>query len=270
MKKYFIFSDTHGEFAALIEGLNNAGFDSKNPNHILFSAGDLFDRGTENIKIYEFLKPFIEQDRLFMVLGNHDEMLLDVVENRLEGYLFNVEHNGLFQTIQEFARVPISDYLYQWKYRGLDAHLRINTYYPELKNFLRKMVRGGFVLDDYVITHGGFDFNILHRTWTAQCWTNTEKFVNQIQNFETRFKFVFGHWHAYLLRARFQNVKTTTSEPFIYKNFIGLDAISNFFFKVNVFVIETDSIPQSFNSNISLYELENYLLLKEIGERNKQ
>ena len=53
--KYFVFSDVHGFYDLLIGKLNSEGFDINNPNHMLISLGDNFDRGPQNYLVYSFL-----------------------------------------------------------------------------------------------------------------------------------------------------------------------------------------------------------------------
>jgi hypothetical protein len=120
------------------------------------------------------------------------------------------------------------------------------------------MVSGGFLLDNYAITHGGFNLDIVEGKWYPECWGKTPFFVKHTQNFPTKFKFVFGHWHAWRLKQEFENTKEIHSDPFIYKNFIGLDAMTNISKLVNIFVVESDAEPQPFGSSISLDMLETF------------
>ena len=53
--KIFAVSDIHGCATALETALNEVGFDPKNPCHLLIVLGDLFDRGTENRRVLEYL-----------------------------------------------------------------------------------------------------------------------------------------------------------------------------------------------------------------------
>ena len=55
-KKIFAVSDIHGEYEILIKGLKEAGFDEDNPEHLLVSVGDAFDRGGNVLAVYEYLK----------------------------------------------------------------------------------------------------------------------------------------------------------------------------------------------------------------------
>ena len=55
-KTIFAVSDIHGEYKALLEALEKAGFDENNPNHLLISIGDAFDRGDSSLSVYQYLK----------------------------------------------------------------------------------------------------------------------------------------------------------------------------------------------------------------------
>ena len=56
MKKYFVASDIHNFYTPFIKELNKTGFDLNNEEHLLIICGDLFDRGSESLKLYEFIK----------------------------------------------------------------------------------------------------------------------------------------------------------------------------------------------------------------------
>ena len=49
-------SDIHSFYTPFIKELNKTGFDLNNEEHILIICGDLFDRGSESLKLYEFIK----------------------------------------------------------------------------------------------------------------------------------------------------------------------------------------------------------------------
>ena len=56
LTKYFVFSDVHGEYDALINSLRMAGYEGGNPQHKLISLGDAFDRGPNSREVYELFK----------------------------------------------------------------------------------------------------------------------------------------------------------------------------------------------------------------------
>lgn len=101
-KKYFVFSDVHGEFDALMQSLQEAGYDASNPEHILVSLGDGFDRGPKSEDVYCLLA---RNTRNIVIKGNHDEMLEEFLLKGEDGEftLFNILHNGLGATISSFS-----------------------------------------------------------------------------------------------------------------------------------------------------------------------
>ena len=72
-QKVFIIGDLDGHFSHFQIALNNAGF---KPNQdTLICLGDVIDRGSDNLQILEFLK---EIDA-YMVLGNHEHMMIEAI-----------------------------------------------------------------------------------------------------------------------------------------------------------------------------------------------
>ena len=72
MKKLFVVSDIHGHCTILREALDRAGFDRRDPDHLLICCGDYFDRGTENLEVLQFLERL---PRKILIRGNHEDML---------------------------------------------------------------------------------------------------------------------------------------------------------------------------------------------------
>ena len=70
--KYFVFGDVHGFYKELISKLKRKGFDENNPEHMLLSLGDNFDRGKENYKMFEFLKRMNNKKKIILIKGNHE------------------------------------------------------------------------------------------------------------------------------------------------------------------------------------------------------
>ena len=148
--KYFLFSDPHGNLTALREALSNAGYDEDNLNHHLVGLGDYFDRGSENSEMANFIIEKYFQGRSTFLRGNHDQMLIDVLEKRDDG-LFNCEHNGLGRTIEDLSKdkwhMLIQDQDYTIN--------RINKNYPKLLEVLNQM-KDTLEIKDFILTHGGY------------------------------------------------------------------------------------------------------------------
>lgn len=240
--KYFLFTDPHGHFTELKEALLAARYDETNENHMLIGMGDYFDRGKENAQMAKFLLDQHKKGKAVYILGNHDQMLIDFLTGKGDG-IFNCIHNGFGETIQDLSG------LMHWQYIANDqdyAVKKIKGNFPGLLKLLTEM-KEEIRIGDYIITHAGYsnDFgsSIFHDKWSVNNWAHTEKFVQDFHTatiYEPNKKYIFGHWHAFQLRQKFGYSYTNkpTPEPFVHKNFIGLDACTALTKKVNVYIIE--------------------------------
>ena len=97
MKTYFCFSDVHSFFDELEEALDKKGFDIDNPDHILVMLGDMFDRGTQPLEMYNFLRSFPKERRI-LIRGNHETLLKELVERGYAEWhdVSNRTHHTLF------------------------------------------------------------------------------------------------------------------------------------------------------------------------------
>jgi serine/threonine protein phosphatase 1 len=76
----FVDGDIHGCFTQLKEKLLEIGFNSKSDR--LFSVGDLIDRGNESEECVKWLN----KSCFHAVRGNHEQMLIDVVNGDYDAY----------------------------------------------------------------------------------------------------------------------------------------------------------------------------------------
>ena len=108
MKKYFVVSDIHGFYQELIDALKSAQYDKNNNEHILIVLGDIFDRGDNPWEVYQFLKS-IPEDKLILIRGNHEQLLLDLVKQRCPCQAdFS---NGTYKTLVMLSEDPsIAEY----------------------------------------------------------------------------------------------------------------------------------------------------------------
>ena len=95
-KTLFVVSDVHGFYTEMKKALDTAGFRENEEEHIFVSCGDLFDRGTENKAVYDFVRRL--QNKI-LIRGNHEDMLLEVLRR---GYVTERERaNGTDLTVSE-------------------------------------------------------------------------------------------------------------------------------------------------------------------------
>ncbi len=139
---YFVFSDVHGEYDALKEGLQAAGYDHTNHKHILVSCGDSCDRGPKSKRVLDFL----QCHRGVYIKGNHDVMLEEFLDKGMDGeyVLFNILHNGLGATIaslggiKEFNFTPsiLDDIAKRLRGGSYPSFIKQMPLYFETKNFI--------------------------------------------------------------------------------------------------------------------------------------
>ena len=141
--KLFVVSDIHGYATELKTALNDAGYDSRNENHLLICCGDFFDRGTENTAVLKF---FERLSRVVMIKGNHDARLLEIMETgRLGGHDVM---NGTVETVLEFfgARAIVN------LFDPIDFSGKTSTF-RRLTDFIGEM-RNYFETEHYIFVHG--------------------------------------------------------------------------------------------------------------------
>lgn len=100
MKKYFFISDIHSFYTAMIESLHKAGYDENNQDHILVVLGDIFDRGTETLEVYNFLKN-LPKERRILIRGNHEWLYKALLVSEFPGD--HDFHNGTVRTMCTIA-----------------------------------------------------------------------------------------------------------------------------------------------------------------------
>ena len=222
MKKYFVFSDVHGEFDALHYNLIKMGFDENNDDHILFSLGDLFDRGPASDKVLEYMLRFWEKDRFIGVNGNHDDMLRGYLNNHPSAG-FNLIYNGLDSTINQLSGMMYVSAM-ELKFNIPQRTEAIKERYPKLLEFIYNL-KPIYEFGKFVFTHAGLQTERGHK-WHVSNWANTPTFVRV---FDPKDKFyVFGHWQARQLIHEFYGEEPDEPAKIFQKgNFIGIDMTSN-------------------------------------------
>ena len=223
MKKYFVFSDIHGNLKPLVKALDEAGFDMDNENHILLSLGDHFDRGIENLKVLGYIMYFYRLGRIKMIRGNHDDFLLDFLTGKSDG-VFNIQKNGFGNTLIEFAAkdattIPL-------------MRESINQRFPNLIEILESM-QDEFKLGKYVFTHAGCAYSN-ERGWYVYNFAPTPYFL---KHFDTKDNYyVFGHAHASAMN--YYELGIESNDIFEKGNFIGIDANTVYTKEVHILVFD--------------------------------
>ena len=141
-KKLFIAADVHGYYTELMAALDEAGFDRNNEAHYFVNIGDLFDRGSENALVYNFVKGL---ERKILIRGNHEDMLYEVLEcGQVTG---RERDNGAYATISELiGRDAIGEG------GRIDTELYADKI-REIKDLIDSMA-DYYETGDFVLTHG--------------------------------------------------------------------------------------------------------------------
>lgn len=167
MSQYFITSDVHGFFNELMAALNSKGFDVNNSDHKLIILGDLFDRGPDNKKVYEFVKSL--GDRFIYVRGNHEDLLGECVREIVSGREVSEHHwhNRTVDTIAEFTQMNTN------VFRGFVRWESVNqTTWEIMKPILDWIDEKSvdcYELDDNVFVHGWIP-STFRKNWTKENW----------------------------------------------------------------------------------------------------
>lgn len=74
-----VVSDVHGYYTQMKSALEKAGFFSDTTPHKLIMLGDLFDRGHEAKQLQQFILEQMEQDRIILIRGNHEDLFVELV-----------------------------------------------------------------------------------------------------------------------------------------------------------------------------------------------
>lgn len=245
--KYFVVSDVHSYMTELMKALNEKGFEKDNSNHILCVCGDLFDRGDETVKLFEFIKELNAQDRLIYIRGNHEDLLFDCVKEIRRGDLPGYHHfrNGTVKTICQFCG--------QCEWIVYDPTWT-DTIYATMRpilDFIDENCVDYYEIGDYILTHAWLptyihldDFRDADEfDWKSARWCSP---IDMWSNPECRIDgktVVVGHWHTSAAHSKLHNNGSEWGEDACFDHFyddgiIMIDACTARSGKINVLVIE--------------------------------
>lgn len=97
MGSTYVMSDLHGLYDRYLKMLEKIDFQAEDTLYIL---GDVIDRGPDGIRL---LQDFMQRDNVVLLLGNHEDMMLEVV------------------TMEEFSGEAYERRMYHWSQNGGDV-----------------------------------------------------------------------------------------------------------------------------------------------------
>lgn len=239
--KYFIFSDIHGDFNALMKGLEDAGYTPSDPNHQLISLGDNFGRaqtGEKSKGVWKYLISPIHHNKPICLRGNHESILLEIFDKQYVDYLDIC--NGEDKTISSFAHCSLDqarfnyDMIQEAADTGVERWIQELPWYFEGKTFV---CTHGWLPDQCKIKDlAKFD----EEDWDNATWSHTvdnfEQYKQLYPNGQKKLLIV-GHWHT----SDFWKMEGKESYD-IYKNdkynVAMIDGCTALTHKLNILVIE--------------------------------
>lgn len=234
--KLFVVSDIHGHFDKLITALSNAGFDETNEKHKLIVCGDLFDRGSENVKVFLYLYDLNKKEKAIIIKGNHDIFFKDIVEDNEYRVHFNYQYNQFDKTISEFSKIKIDKLT---KYTNDEIKKRIDKYYPTLFSWLDSLPFY-FETKNYLFTHAGIQLNVPldKNNWSKAVWIESEKLENiDLTEYGINKILVMGHRPTIILGKENYNIHFSKDKQKIY-----IDGGAAYNGKMNVLIIDNEEL----------------------------
>jgi len=108
MEKYWVIADIHGEYQKLLtlmELIKKHGFNLETDR--LVSLGDKNDRGPDTYEVFEYFRnlDLMYPDRVDLIWGNHEDMMMNAAKLRPHGDIFWFNGNGGTKTLESYSKV---------------------------------------------------------------------------------------------------------------------------------------------------------------------
>ena len=193
--KYFVFSDCHGDYIALLTGLNDAHYNPQDPTHQIIGLGDYFGRAeretSDSLNVWRYLTSFIHVNPPILLKGNHELILENMIKRRYP--IYTDISNGEHKTIASISGLPLSEVVY--------SPAAFNT--EEVKKFYDWLKGLPYYYETKLstFTHAWLPDNYdvaTEQEWHEWVWTNT---YNEVEYFRAKsYRFpktcFLGHWRA--------------------------------------------------------------------------
>ena len=255
--KYYVTADVHAYFTELETALREKGFFEDTEPHKLVICGDLYDRGTEALKLQAFILDLLSKDQVILVQGNHEDLALDLLYKWNRSSYLQQHHNlnGTVDTVCQLTGFSARDVFTMPQEVGR-AFLKD----PYIQRIIPAMV-DYFETDHYIFVHGWIPCtpvsigngekeyesiadwrNADRELWSKARWINgMEAAQGGVR--EKGKTIVCGHWHCSFGHSRYNHdggefENNPNFSPYYANGIIALDACTALSRKVNCIVIE--------------------------------
>lgn len=217
--------------------------------HKLIMLGDLFDRGHEAKQLQQFILEQMEQDKIILIRGNHEDLFVELVTTDAGMPYSYHKSNGTYDTALQltgFDPVMASIRHYDFADAAKDT--------PFYKEIIPAML-DYFETEHYVFTHGwipsipnrdkSYSYISSWREADREQWNQARWFngMDAAQTADENKTIVCGHWHTSYGHSKYEHKGTEFGEdadfsPYYGPGIIAIDACTAFSGKVNCLVIE--------------------------------
>lgn len=246
MVTWFACSDIHSFYDEWMSALTKSGFDIDNPDHKIIVCGDLFDRGPQTRKCYEFANNLISKNRMVYVRGNHEDLLQIFMLELKRGEDVKHHHvsNGTLRSFADFMGMSEYDILCN----TYDSR-KFDTVMNRINEFIDTRCVEYFELGDFVFVHSWLptiengkkldtNWRSDNANWYSARWgCPFDQWKEGLLPDDKTI--VVGHWHTSYAHAKLHNDgsewgKDAEFGVFIDDGIIGLDACTAHTHKVNI------------------------------------
>ena len=153
--RYYVITDPHAFCSLVVEELEQCGFFTDPEPHKLIILGDLLDRGPDTLAMQDFALSLLKEDKLIFIRGNHEDLMVKLVDHLIEGNLWLLEqgesvhnHNGTWLSALRLTGMTEARALARPD--ELVAKIKQTPFW----RYLLPAARDYFETEHYVFTHG--------------------------------------------------------------------------------------------------------------------
>lgn len=260
--KYYVVADVHGYYTHLVTALTEAGFFAETEPCKLIVCGDLLDRGPEARVLVDFMLKLLDEDRLIYVLGNHEELMVQCLQEISHGGVYEIaagfsvhSRNMTWDTLLQISEMNENEAYH------LPSELIRRVRQSPLYRKLLPVCVDYYETPRYIFVHGwlpcrveGCKPNLRYAydpewrdgdetDWRRARWFNGMEVACRHHVTEAGKTVVCGHWHTSYGHAKIEGVGSEWGpdadfSPFSAEGILAIDACAAVSGRINCVVIE--------------------------------